>query len=47
MNISSNLSLVLLVFKTIATDDVNATKKHLDKAKGIAEAKTYTINYEF
>ena len=47
MNISSNLSLVLLVFKTFATDDVNATKKHLDKAKGIAEAKTYTINYEF
>ena len=47
MNSMSSLSLLLLVFATIALDEVEATKKRLDEAKSIAEAKTYTINYEF
>ena len=47
MNSMSSLSLLLLVFVTIATDEVEATKRFLDEAKSIAEAKTYTINYEF
>ena len=39
MNSMSSLSLLLLVFATIATDEVEATKKFLDEAKSIAEAK--------